>query len=291
MGAIKEEIPGSNRGSERSAMAESEKLPGRSESFPQQLHGQLAQIERRDWELWLLALAMVAILALGYFFIIFPAVFLGQKTFYLEATVSSQLMIGQMILLLLFLAYLIHKQIHLRSERAHSIREALNYQVSHAQLMLDPLTRAFNRTALEEIIGKEVQRVIRKKTTLLFLFIDVNDLKKVNTRFGHLSGDLVLTEVGAILKKCVRGSDYVIRMGGDEFLVALLDTNEPGAEIVKRRMNEQTKQWNQASPLPGFEMSLSIGLQVFDGSRSFDEVMAEVDAKMYAEKTARQSQN
>ena len=265
-------------------------MPEKSESFSQQLQEQLSNIEKRDWELWVLALAMVAILMVGYFLVILPAVFLGQHTFFLQTNVSSSLLVGQMVLVLLFLAYLVHKHIQVRGLRSQSITEALSYQVAHTQLLLDPLTQAFNRAALEEIISRETKRVRRKQGTMVFLYIDVNDLKKVNSRFGHLSGDLVLTEVGAILKNCARGSDYVIRMGGDEFLVALVDTDEPGGEVVKRRINEQANMWNQDSRLPGFNLALSIGVQVFDGVRSFDDVLAEADAKMYAEKTGRSLQ-
>lgn len=246
----------------------------------------MSTIEKRDWELWILALSMVAILAIGYFFVIFPAVFLGQQTFFVQAKLSSPLVVGQLALIVLFLIYIAHKHIQVRNLRAQSVIEALNFQLTHAQLLLDPLTQAFTRGALEEVVSKEIKRVLRKQATLIFLYIDVDDLKRVNSRFGHLSGDLVLSEVGAILKGCVRGSDYVIRVGGDEFLVALVDTDMPGAEIVKGRMNERAEQWNQNSPLPGFLLMLSIGVQEFDPSRSFDEVLADADAKMYAEKQA-----
>jgi diguanylate cyclase (GGDEF)-like protein len=266
-------------------------VPDKSQSFPRQLQEQLIKIERRDWELWILALLMVVILMVGYLLVIVPAVFMGQRVFFFQANMSSQLLIGQMVLVLLFLAYLAHKHIQVRNLRSQSITEALNYQVAHTQLLLDPLTQAFNRAGLEEIISKEMKRVRRKQATMVFLYIDVNDLKKVNTRFGHLSGDLVLTDVGAILKNCARGSDYVIRMGGDEFLVALVDTDEPGAEVVKRRIVEHANSWNQESRLPGFNLGLSIGVQVFDGTRSFDEVLAEADAKMYNEKTSRHAES
>ena len=94
----------------------------------------------------------------------------------------------------------------------------------------------------------------------------------------------MLAEVGGLLKQSVRGSDYVVRMGGDEFLAALVDTHEEGGEIVKARLQERLGDWNQNSPLPGFTLSLSIGIQQFDPKLTFDEVMAQADAKMYADK-------
>ena len=214
---------------------------------------------------------MVAILAVGYFFVIFPAVFLGQRTIFIHANLSSPLLVGQITLVMLFLIHLAHKHIQIRTLRAESIVEALQFELAHAQLMLDPLTQAFNRTALEEVISKELNRAKRRQTTLVFLYIDVDDLKRVNTRYGHLSGDLVLSEAGAVLKGCVRGSDYVIRMGGDEFLVVLADTDLAGGDVVKGRVNLRTGRWNQSSPLEGFPVAMSIGVELFDGTRAFDE--------------------
>ena len=248
-------------------------------------------IEKRDWELWVLALAMVAILAIGYFVVIFPAVFMNQRTIFIQAQISSQLLLGQLILVLLFVFYLVHKHMQIRTLRAESMMESVNFQLAQSQLMLDPLTQVLNRATLEQILSKEIKRVQRKQGTIIFLYLDVNDFKKVNTRFGHISGDLVLTEVGAILKSCVRGSDYVIRMGGDEFLAVLVDTDGPGAETVKGRINEGADKWNENSPLKGFTLRLSIGIQLFDGSKSFDDALAEADAKMYAEKQGASGRN
>ena len=256
----------------------------KAKPFSYQLRERLASVERRDWELWILALVTVAILAAGLFFVLLPAVFMGQRTIQLRADLSPQLMLGLVLLVLLLIAYLVHKQMQLRALRLRSIVEAWNFEVAHIQMLIDPLTQVFNRSSLEEILGKEIKRVQRKQSTLVFLYVDVNDFKLVNTRFGHLSGDLVLAEVGGLLKQCVRGSDYVVRMGGDEFLVALVDTDTNGGEIVKTRVRQRVEEWNQNSPLPGFRLSVSVGIQPFDGTQTFDQVMAEADAKMYAEK-------
>lgn len=256
----------------------------KSQTFSAQLRQRLASLERRDWELWVLSLLTVGILAAGMFFVLLPDALVGQKTIYLRATITPQMLLGMIVLVLLFIIYLIRKHIQIRQLRLRSIVETWNSEVSHMQMMIDPLTQAYSRSALEEILGRELKRVLRKQATMVFLYIDVNNFKNVNTRYGHLSGDLVLAEVGSLLKQCVRGSDYVIRLGGDEFLAALVDTNEQGAETVKNRIRQRTHDWNENSPLPGFSLHLSIGIEQFDGSRTFDEVLADADAKMYAEK-------
>lgn len=256
----------------------------KSKAFSFQLRERLASVERRDWELWILALVTVVILAAGLFFVLLPAVFLGDRTLQIRANLSPQLILGLLVLVLLLVAYLVHKQIELRALRLRSIVEAWNFEVAHVQMLIDPLTQVFNRASLEEILSKEIKRVQRRQSTMVFLYADINDFKLVNTRFGHLSGDLVLAEVGGLMKQSVRGSDYVVRLGGDEFLAALVDTDEKGGEIVKARVRDRVAEWNQNSPLPGFVLSLSIGIQPYDPSLSFDQVMAEADTKMYAEK-------
>lgn len=256
----------------------------KSQTFSHQLRERLAVVEKRDWELWILALSILGILAIGFFFVLVPAVFLGQETIYIRANISPQLLFGLLVLVLAFITYLVQKHLQLRRLRYKSFVEAWNFEVAHVQMLVDPLTQAFSRSALEELLSKEIKRVQRQQATMVFLYIDVNDFKRVNTRFGHLSGDLVLAEVGALLKQCVRGSDYVIRMGGDEFLAVLLDTDLPGAQVVKARINQRAEEWNQNSPLPGFVLSLSIGVQEFEANQSLDDVLAAADAKMYAEK-------
>ena len=259
-------------------------LQNENQTFSHSLRERLAQIEKKDWELWILAVTMLGILAGGFFFILVPAVFYDQQTLYLRANISPQLMFGLLVMVLGLIIYLVQKQMQLRKLRFQSFTEAWSFEVSHVQMLIDPLTQAYSRAALEDLLAKEIKRVKRKQSSLILLYLDVNDFKRVNTRFGHLSGDLVLAEVGGVLKHSVRGSDYVIRMGGDEFLVALVDTDLPGATVVKQRINQRVEEWNQSSPLPGFTLALSIGLQQYESNQSLDEVLAAVDQKMYAEK-------
>lgn len=260
-----------------------------SQTFSKQLRERMAVLERKDWELWILALLMLAILAVGFLLILLPAYFFEDGVIQINAQISPQLMIGFLVLVMMFIAYLIHKHFQVRAMRVQSITDAWNAEIAHIQSLVDPLTQALNRSALEEILSREIKRVQRRQSTLFFLYIDVNDFKNVNTKFGHLSGDLVLAEVGGILKRCVRGSDYVIRMGGDEFLAALVDTDMPGAGVVKARINQKVQEWNANSPLPDFELSLSIGVQGFDPARTLDEVLADADSGMYAEKKGRRA--
>jgi len=119
---------------------------------------------------------------------------------------------------------------------------------------------------------------------LTFLMVDVDRFKTVNTRYGHLTGDFVLAQVAALLKSSVRGSDAVIRYGGDEFLIILADTSSPDAHTVVERIAAYVRDWNGAGHLDGFELSLSVGRSEWTDGKTLDQVLDAADRDMYARK-------
>jgi diguanylate cyclase (GGDEF)-like protein len=116
------------------------------------------------------------------------------------------------------------------------------------------------------------------------VLVDVDRFKQVNTRFGHLTGDFVLAEVATLLRGSVRGSDVVVRYGGDEFLIILADTGALGARQVVHRIRRGLWDWNSAGHLEKFELSLSIGISEWSDGRTLDEMLDAADKAMYAEK-------
>src|SRR5438309_514691 len=124
----------------------------------------------------------------------------------------------------------------------------------------------------------------RSHKPLTFLLVDVDRFKQVNTRFGHLTGDHVLAEIATLLKSSVRGSDAVVRYGGDEFLVILADTGALGARRVISRIRAYLLDWNAAGHLDRFEMNLSVGISEWTDGKTLDEMLDAADRAMYAEK-------
>lgn len=264
-------------------------MKANAQQFLHQVRLQLSPVERQERELWVLFFAVAGILFAGFFVMTFPGAYQSLHAGYTQAT--PQLLLGLMALVLLFGIYLVHKSNQIRALRFHSIMAAWRCGVEDMRLYSDPLTRVFNRSALDEILGQVIQRVQQKRSSLVFLYIDINNFKRLNTYFGHRYGDLVLSEVGGLIKEWVRRSDCVVRLGGDEFLVGLLNTNKPGGELVKQRIQQRVGAWNQViasdanSPLPGFQLSLSIGIHEFDGIQSIDQALEEASAKMDSERT------
>jgi diguanylate cyclase (GGDEF)-like protein len=130
----------------------------------------------------------------------------------------------------------------------------------------------------------EISRAERTKRELALLMCDLNNFKQVNDRSGHLMGDYVLSQIAAILKSCVRGSDYVVRFGGDEFLLVLPETDSKGGEIVQLRIHRKVMEWDRRNRMGDLPISVSLGLYLHVPGQTAEKDVAEADARMYAEK-------
>lgn len=101
----------------------------------------------------------------------------------------------------------------------------------------DPLTGLVNRRCLEETLAHEMHRAARRKTKVGVLMLDIDHFKKLNDRFGHAAGDLVLREIARLLGRIVREEDLVCRYGGEEIIVVLAECSLPDL----RRRAEQIR--------------------------------------------------
>lgn len=129
----------------------------------------------------------------------------------------------------------------------------------------DPLTWLFNRRHFDRRLEAELNRAVRAEHLLALLMIDVDELKTINDRFGHRTGDSVLRAVSAGITQAVRLYDVPTRYGGDEFAVILPEADSEIASRVARRVLEKTA----AQVLPpdlaaaGRTIGLSIGVATF----------------------------
>src|SRR5690349_2128205 len=123
----------------------------------------------------------------------------------------------------------------LRRERTLARRHLSDLE---ALTITDPLTTLGNRRGLERDLARAMLRARRLDHPLSVLFLDVDDLKVVNDRFGHGAGDETLRAVGTVIHACSReGTDSGYRVGGDEFIVLAL-ADRGGAEILGSRIHE-----------------------------------------------------
>jgi diguanylate cyclase (GGDEF)-like protein len=144
--------------------------------------------------------------------------------------------------------------------------------------LTDPLTGLGNRRGLERDLAKAMLRSRRLDHPLTLLYMDVDDLKVVNDRFGHGGGDETLRVVGNVTRSCSReGTDSGYRVGGDEFVLIVL-AGRDGAEVLARRIQHG---FMARSP---FESTLSLGVVEWDGSMTAGELINEADRRMYQNK-------
>ncbi len=256
----------------------------KSESVLAKVSRQMAAIEKRDWELWMIVAGTGILVGAGLLALLFPAAILSEGNVRMEITVSRQLFLGLVALLILFNTYVIGRRLELRRTREAVISTALQSELARLQSFTDPLTEVYNRRSLDEMAHKYVSRAQRLGKPLSFMVLDADEFKEINTRFGHLTGDFVLAEIAALLKGAVRGSDAVVRYGGDEFLIIMADAPLEGAQIVAQRLTKSVEEWNSAGHLPGFKLILSIGLAEMTPEKTLDEVLNEADRNMYSVK-------
>ncbi len=247
---------------------------------------QLAALEKRDWELWIIVCFAGFVVAVGLLALIAPAAFISQDQVHLQVTVSRQLVVGLFVLVTLLNSYLITRRLDLRRTRQKLISSTIQNELVRLQSFTDPLTEVYNRRSLEDMAGRFISHARRLQNALTFMLIDVDKFKQVNTRFGHLTGDFVLAEVATLLRSSVRGSDAVVRYGGDEFLIILADTGAIGAGRVVQRIRKYLLDWNGAGHLDGFELTVSIGVSEWSDGRTLDEMLDAADRAMYAEKAS-----
>jgi diguanylate cyclase (GGDEF)-like protein len=260
---------------------------GKSESVIAKVSRQLSALEKRDWELWFVVAVTGIVASAGLVALLFPAAILRGEDVQFNLVVPRELLVAFAALLVLFNTYMITRRMDLRRIREQVISTSIQNELIRLQSFTDPLTEVYNRRSLDDMASKYMSRAQRLGKPLSFMVIDTDRFKEINTRFGHLTGDFVIAEIAALLQGAVRGSDSVVRYGGDEFLVILADSAREGAEVAVERVAKSVEDWNRAGHLKDFELSLSVGLAEWSTGKTLDDVLSEADTKMYAMKELR----
>ncbi|MFA3791707.1 GGDEF domain-containing protein [Aliiglaciecola sp. SL4] len=147
----------------------------------------------------------------------------------------------------------------------------------------DHLTKLLNRRAIDSALKREMARSERFDHSLSLLMIDVDNFKQINDGFGHVFGDQILIDISTSIKKHVRDVDYVGRMGGDEFLVILIETNQNHALQIADRMRNEVR--TIKSQKLDCDISISVGLTSMQGE-SVMALLEKADKALYLAKKA-----
>jgi diguanylate cyclase (GGDEF)-like protein/PAS domain S-box-containing protein len=146
----------------------------------------------------------------------------------------------------------------------------------------DILTGLHNRFSMEVRLEQAIASAQREQKSIAILFIDLDRFKSINDTLGHHVGDKLLIDVAARLKGCVRNSDVVARIGGDEFIIVLtsIKDNSHAAIVAENILQMVSQPYN----IDGHEISTSpsIGISIYpDDGTVYDELMRAADVAMY----------
>lgn len=150
----------------------------------------------------------------------------------------------------------------------------------------DPLTGLANRRHLVEQYAHEASRAQRSGKAMSLLIIDLDHFKAVNDRYGHLAGDACLKCVTAVIESCLRNSDIAARLGGEEFIVLLPETEERGARIVAEKLLSSVAATEIQLHDEGLHITVSIGIATAQPAEmdDFDRIISIADTAMYEAK-------
>jgi diguanylate cyclase (GGDEF)-like protein/PAS domain S-box-containing protein len=163
-------------------------------------------------------------------------------------------------------------------------RKAFEEQLRH-RAFHDPLTALANRALFYDRIEHALARERREEGQVAILYLDLDDFKRVNDRFGHAAGDRLLIDVAGRLRACVRSVDTAARLGGDEFgvlLEAVVGPNEP-VRTAERALAALSKPFDLQGET--IALSVSVGIAISDAEdRGVDELLRRADLAMYSAK-------
>ena len=162
------------------------------------------------------------------------------------------------------------------------LKKALQREKELARI--DYLTGALNNRSFCEASYRELDIARRHKRPLTFAYMDLDDFKLINDRFGHSAGDALLRLTVENIKKHLRSSDIIARMGGDEFAIIFPETTHESAVTVLNRIKELLTDALQRS---GWPSTFSMGVVTYmNPTDSIDEMVKKADRLMYEAKNS-----
>lgn len=153
----------------------------------------------------------------------------------------------------------------------------------------DTLTKLHNARALAWRLEAETARASRYREPLTLMLLDLDRLKHVNDRFGHLAGDRALRHVAESIASQLRESDFAARKGGDEFAIIAPSTDEASAWILARRIRERITEATMADNEPPVTVSIGVAAKRTDEPVTAAALLAQADRALYEAK--RQGRN
>ncbi len=171
-------------------------------------------------------------------------------------------------------------------------RKALEEEIKALSLR-DELTTLYNRRGFLTLAEQQIKTANRLKKKVALLYLDMDNLKRINDSGGHKMGDRALAEIAFVLKKSFREADIVGRLGGDEFSVLAMETTSPlNADTLVKRLRDRLAMFNtRSSAEAGFSLAISVGVFTREPEApvTVEEMLSRADMLMYQEKRAKKA--
>jgi diguanylate cyclase (GGDEF)-like protein len=165
-----------------------------------------------------------------------------------------------------------------------AVKQALLDRELRHLALTDELTCLYNWRGFFAAAAQQLKLAHRNSQSLLLLYCDVDNLKKINDSYGHQQGDLALIRTADALEKAFQDSDILARLGGDEFVVLASEASDQTKDVLLRRLEKTLKKSNAGESR--YQLSLSVGVARLDPKRavSLGELTAQADEAMYEQK-------
>lgn len=179
-------------------------------------------------------------------------------------------------------------EIEFKSNQIAAAQILMNAELERAKkaVLVDPLTRLWNRAGGEEFLGRQHKIAMDRGEKFCIGMIDIDHFKNVNDTYGHQAGDEVLRDVAKRILRGIRETDFACRMGGEEFLMMITDPNATDAIVVANRVRDAIRSKPVIVGGTAIPITASIGLAFFDPAASVtcEEVIKLADGCLYRAK-------
>lgn len=200
------------------------------------------------------------------------------------AQLVPPLLYGVLALLVLVNYYVAQREGVIQGLHQELVQQKIEAELNRELALLDPVTEVYNRRYLRMILAKEVSRAKRYGKGLSVMMVDVTGFRRVNESLGQTGGDVVLKQIAHLIQGGIRNSDYIIRFGGDEFLVVLPDTDDANVAMLAGRLKESFREWLRRSGMTEFNLRFAIGLARHLPDRPIDEILRLAEQRMVQDK-------
>jgi len=196
-----------------------------------------------------------------------------------EVTVADTEEIKEMIIK--FSANLIEK-VNKMEERISELQAELDK--AYKELLMDPLTKVYNRKALEKDLSEILEKGKEKKLDLVLAIIDIDNFKEVNDKYGHIVGDFVLIKLSDTMKSLVRKTDKIYRYGGDEFILVFNRATLQHATMSIKRIIYKIYRTTLKYKEKYIKITISAGLTEHQQGDTIETILRRADEALYKAK-------